>query len=125
MEAAQTDNPKMIFQQNTGGKMRAFSRVPDISTDDIDSFAPFPSDDGDYGLMFVLTKPAKRRIEATTRVATGRYIVAKLNGRIVDAVKIDQPVEDGRLVIWKGATLADIAVLEESYPRIGQKKKKK
>lgn len=125
MEASPTDNPKMIFQQNAAGKMRVFSRVPDISTDDIASFAPFPSDEGDYGLMFVLKPPAKRRIEATTRIAQGRYIVSKLNGRVVDAVKIEQPVEDGKLVIWKGATLADIAALEQSFPRIGQEKKKK
>lgn len=128
MEAALSDNPKMIFRQQAAGEMRAFSRVPDIGSKDIRSFTSFPSEDGDYGLLFLLNEPAQRRLAATTNVGQGRFLCAMLNGRVVDAVKIDKPVEDGKLVIWKGATIADIAALDESYPRIGQegnKNKKK
>lgn len=128
METDPTDNPKMIFQQAAGGKMRVFSRTPDIGSKDILSFAPFPSEDGDYGLVFVLKEHAAKRLQAVTNAAQGRFLVAMLNGRIVDGVQIDKPVEDGKLVIWKGATMADITVLDESFPRIGQegqKKKKK
>jgi hypothetical protein len=125
LEGDATDNPKMIFQQATGGRMRTFSRTPEVNSKDIRSFAPFPSDAGDYGVMFVLKSSAAKRLAAVTNAAQGRFLVARLNGRIVDGVQIDKSVEDGKLVIWKGATMADIALLDESFPRIGQEGKKK
>ncbi len=80
------------------------------------------------GTRIQLKEHAARRLEATTNMGQGRFMVSRLNGRVVDGVKIDKPVVDGKMVIWKGVTLADIAVLDESYPRIGkegEKKKKK
>lgn len=128
LETDATDNPRMIFQQAAGGKMRTFSRVPEVSSKDVLSFAPFPADDGSYGILFSLKDHAAKRLAAVTNMGQGRFLISQLNGRTVDGVLIDKPVEDGKLVIWKGGTLADIAVLDESYPRIGQegqKKKKK
>lgn len=125
MEGDPTDNPKMIFQQQAGGRMRVFSRTPDVASKDIMSFAPFPSDAGDYGIMVVLKEHAARRVSALTNASQGRFLISRLNGRVVDGVLIEKPVEDGKLVIWKGATLQDIALLDESFPRIGQEGKKK
>jgi hypothetical protein len=125
LETDPTDNPKMTFQQAAGGRMRTFSRVPEVSSKDVLSFAPFPADDGSYGVLFSLKGHAAQRLAAVTNMGQGRFLIAQLNGRTVDGVLIDKPVEDGKLVIWKGATLADIAVLDESYPRIGQEGKKK
>jgi hypothetical protein len=125
LETDATDNPRMIFQQAAGGKMRTFTRVPEVSTKDILSFAPFPADDGSYGILFSLKDHAAKRLAAVTNMGQGRYLLAQLNGRVADGVLIDKPVEDGKLVIWKGGTLADIAILDESYPRIGQEGKKK
>jgi hypothetical protein len=128
LETEATDNPRMIFQQAAGGKMRTFTRVPEVSSKDILSFAPFPADDGSYGILIQLKNHAGQRLDAVTNMGQGRYLLSLLNGRVVDGVLIDKPVRDGKLVIWKGATLADITILDESYPRIGQegqKKKKK
>ena len=36
------ENPKMIFQQEVGGKPRFFRRMPEIGTKDVMSFSPFP-----------------------------------------------------------------------------------
>lgn len=124
-ESDATDNPKMIFQQAAGGKMRFFGRTPDVNSKDIAAFAPFPSDDGGYGVLFVLKEHAGKRLAALTNANQGRFILSILNGRVVDGVQIDKPVEDGKLVVWKGVTLADIALLDESLPRVGQDPKKK
>lgn len=125
LETDPTDNPKMTFQQAAGGKMRTFSRVPEVSSKDILSFAPFPADDGSYGILFTLKGHAAERLAAVTNMGQGRFLISQLNGRTVDGVLVDKPVADGKLVVWKGCTLADIAILDESYSRIGQEGKKK
>lgn len=127
METEGTDNPKMIFGQMAYGKVRYFRRMPEITTKDVDSFSPFPSDAGgdDYGIVFILKDNAAKRLAAITNVNSGRWMLAQINGRVVDGVLIDKQVDDGRLVIWKGATLADIAIFDESLPRVGQEGKKK
>lgn len=125
LETDPGENPRMVFEQLTAGKTRTFRRSPEVSARDVVSFTPFPAETGDYGVVFVLNGVAAKRIESLTGAAQGRFMVSQLNGRVVDGVLIDKPVEDGRMVIWKGVTVADIAVLDESFPRTGQEKKKK
>ncbi len=126
METDPTDNPKMTFEQLTVGKTRTFRRVPEVSTKDIASFVPFPSGDGgDYGVLFILKENAAKRLSAVTNMNQGRYMVSQLNGRVVDGVLISKPVEDGQLVIWKSVTIADIKLLDDSFPRAGEEGKRK
>lgn len=126
IETADTDNPKMIFSQMAFGKMRSFMRSPYISLADVASFAPFPSDDGqDYGLVLQLKPNAITRLAALTNANQGRWMIVQVNGRVVDGVQIDKQIDDGRMVIWKGVTLQDIAILDEGLPRTGQNGKKK
>jgi hypothetical protein len=126
METEANDNPKMIFPQLANGKTRYFRRLPEVSTKDILEFSPFPSDIGEgYGIVFKLKGEAANRLAAVTNVNQGRWMITQLNGRIVDGVLIDKQVNDGFIVIWKGATLADIALFDDSLPRIGDDGKKK
>jgi len=125
METQATDNPKMIFPQAANGQTRYFLRNPEISTKDAVSFSPFPSDAGDFGIVFKLKENAARRLAAITNANQGRWMAAMLNGRVVDGVLIDKQVDDGVAVVWKGATLADIAASDESLPRVGQEGRKK
>lgn len=128
METESSDNPKMIFPQEVSGQTRYFRRVPEINTKDVISFSPFPSEaGGDFGVVFKLKDNAARRLSAVTAANQGRWLVTMINGRVVDGVIIDKQVDDGVVVAWKGLTLADIAVLDDSLPRIGEEggKKKK
>jgi hypothetical protein len=127
METEGTDNPKMIFSQLAAGKERFFRRMPEIMIKDVVSFTPFPSEDGpgDYGMVFLLKENAAKRLAAITNVNQGKWMIAQVNGRVVDGVMIDKQVDDGRLVIWKGVTLGDIALFDEQLPRIGQEGQKK
>jgi hypothetical protein len=123
------DNPKMIFQQEIGGSTRYFRRAPEVSTKDIIAFSPFPSEGGgDFGVVFKLKDNAARRLSAVTSSNQGRWMITMINGRAVDGVLIDKQIDDGIIVVWKGVTMADIAVCDESMLRIGQdgrKNKKK
>lgn len=125
IETEGADNPKMIFPHFVSGRERYFRRIPEVSSRDLLAFSPFPADDGaSYGVVFQLKGPATRRYAAVTNMSTGRWLLAQSNGRVVDAVLIDKPVEDGMIVVWKGITLEEIAEFDKLMPRIGQAKKK-
>jgi hypothetical protein len=127
METESTDNPKMTFQQLANGKVRTFRRMPEVTTKDVVAFTPFPAEGGgdNYGMVFQLKDNAAKRLASITNINQGRWMITQANGRIVDGVMIDKQVDDGRLVIWKGISLADIELFDESIPRIGQDKPKK
>ncbi|MFT4176636.1 MAG: hypothetical protein QM627_08250 [Luteolibacter sp.] len=126
METEESDNPKMIFSYEVAGKKRFFRRLPEVSLRDVTSFSPFPSDDGaSYGLVFRLKPNAGNRLNAITSVNQGKWLVASVNGRFVDAVLIDKPVTDGLIVVWQGVSLPEIQLLDQTLPRFGEKKPKK
>jgi hypothetical protein len=124
METESTDNPKMIFQQLANGKVRTFRRMPEVTTKDVQGFTPFPSEGGgdNYGMVIQLRDNAAKRLASITNINQGRWMITQANGRIVDGVLIDKQIDDGRLVIWKGLTLADIDFFDKTIPRIGQVK---
>jgi hypothetical protein len=129
IETQPEDNPKMIFSQPVNGKVRYFRRTPEISGKDIESFGTFAAEDPTtYGVALHLKNGGRMRLAAVTAANPGLYLLAMVNGRVVDFVLIDRQVEDGCLVIWKGVTLAEIKEFDRSFPRIGagkdQKKKK-
>lgn len=125
METEETGNPKMIFEQNVGGKKRFFQRTPDFSTKDIIAFSPFLADNQtDFGVVFQLRPSAASRLENITAANQGRMLLATCNGRVVDVVEIDKPVKDGFLVIWNGVQDAEIKEYDKLAPRIGKEKKK-
>ena len=126
LETEATDNPKMIFPQLANGQTRYFRRLPEISLKDIAFFNPFPSTVGeDYGLVFRLKPSAANRLAAITAANQGRWMIAQINGRVVDGVMIDQQITDGVIVIWKGVNLADIGLLDKELKRAGADPKKK
>ena len=127
METDVSDNPKMIFPQLANGQTRYFRRMPDVSLKDMASFNPFPSEFGgdDYGIVFRLKPNAVNRFAALTNANQGRWMISQVNGRVADGFLIDRQVSDGVVVIWKGVTLADIALFDAQLPRTGEEGKKK
>lgn len=128
METDGNDNPKMVFPEKTvNGKPAFFRRMPEFSNKDVAAFVPFPSSTGgdDYGIVVLLKDNAAKRLMAVSNANQKRWMVAQVNGRFVDGVMIDKQIDDGKLVIWKGITLADIKLLEGSFTRAGQDAKKK
>ena len=127
IETEHAENPKMVFPVQTGGKTRYFRRMPELGMRDVAAFRPFPGDDdaATYGIVFQLRKAAGRRLSSITSANQGRMLLAMTNGRPVDMVEIDQPVDDGFIVIWKGITEADIRLYDDAVPRIGEDTNKK
>lgn len=124
VETDANDNPKMIIPYELLGKERYFRRMPEISSKDFVAFNPFPSDDqASYGVLFQLKDGSGKRLTAVTTANQGKWLICQAFGRVVDAVIIDQPVNDRAIVIWKGLTLEEIRELDKVLPRIGEKKK--
>jgi hypothetical protein len=125
MQTEAGDDPKMVFTQLTNGKMLYFRRVPEFSLVNMVAFAPFPADIGeDYGIAFKVKGNLIGRLAAISNANQGKWMVSQINGRVVGGVMIDKQIDDGVLVIWKGVTLAEIALLDAALPRIGAKEKK-
>ena len=123
METESTDDPKMMFRQEINGQTRYFKRTPEISHKDIVAFSPFPSDvTEEYGVVFKLKGSATNRLAVFTNLNQGRWMVIQVNGRMVDSLIIDRPVNDGLVVVWKGIKLSDMEIFDKSMPRIGEKK---
>ncbi len=123
IETEATDNPKMIFPHQMFGQQRYFRRIPEISAKDLVAYTPFPADDqASYGAVFQLKGTARRRLAAVTTTNIGRWLVCQAFGRIVDGVLIDEPVDDGVIVIWRGLSLEEIRELDKSIDRVGEKK---
>ena len=123
LETNPGDNPNMVFTQFVAGQERVFRRVPEIGPTDLESFNPFPSQDGEgYGVLLRLKRGATNRLSGVTAANMGRWMIARVNGRIVDGVLIDQQITDGEMVIWKGLALAEVKQLDKTLPRIGERK---
>lgn len=113
-------DPKRVFSQNDDGTERFFTRSPEISMKDIVAFRPFPSGDGDqFGVVLQLNEAAKRRLNAISVANRGKFLLAQANGRVVDGVIIDKPVDDGMIVIWKGLIDQDVKLFDKALPRFG------
>ena len=121
MQGSQTDGPKMSLPQNVAGTNVYFRLSPEISHNDIESFRPFPAEDGtSYGVLFKLSRTGAQRLSSVTNANQGRLMMARLNGRPIDVVTIDRPITDGVIVIWQGVTVGEIAAADRTMPRIGQ-----
>ncbi len=115
----------MTFTREIGGKKRWFQRSAELITKDITAFAPFPAEDPTtYGAVFKLSRRGSNRLAAMTAANKGRWVLATINGRVVDGVIIDRQVTDGMIVIWQGITLGEVKAFDKQRPRIAETEKK-
>ena len=120
VQGDQSDGAKMVFPLQMGNKKRFFKKSPITFTKEILSLKHFITDDGTYGAAFAFEKAAAGRIAALTTSNQDKWLVAMLNGRAVDAVFIDRPVRDGKLVIWQGIQQVEIVRFEYAMPITGE-----
>ena len=123
LQGHQSDGPKMVFPLPMGNKKRFFRKSPVTFNKEIVSLKHFITEDGTYGATFSFNKAAAGRIAAITTSNQDKWLVAMLNGRPVDAVYIDKPVGDGRLVIWRGIKQVEIIRFEYAMPLTGETSK--
>jgi len=124
LEGSASEAPKFARKIKTLAGDGYYRHVPEVSTKDIVAFSPFPADDNKtYGLVFKLNTQGTRRLQATTTLHRDKLLLALVNGKAHGIVRIDKPVTDGMLVIWKGVRLDDLRLYDKILPRIGEDEK--
>lgn len=121
LEGHAAEAPKFARKVKTLAGEGYFRKVPEVSSQDIIAFSPFPADDKKtYGIVFKLNTKATRRLQASTTMNQGKLLLALVNGQALGVVRIDKPVKDGMLVIWSGVKLEEIKLYDQVAPRIGE-----
>jgi hypothetical protein len=98
-----------------------------ISEGDIRSYEPFAAiqKDGTFGVYFQLDDHGRNIISQYTMSKKGTYVLAFIGGRHVIDLYVDRGVNDGILTIPRGLSPAEIAALDQAFPRMGQEGQKR
>ena len=124
-EATGVEGKKFAVPVETQLGKRFIQKVPSISTKDIIAYYPFvsPHPDGQYGVSLQLNSVAAKRLSMLAAQNKGRYIVANINGKVVDMLFIDKQVDGRVITIWRGIDPNFLAYVNPIMPKIGEKKK--
>lgn len=121
VEASQGDNPKFIVPAKLGSEHRQyfFQKVPAFNDRDIAWFYPFLSQDGvSYGAAFKLKEPAAVELKNVTLNNQGRLLGLRCADAPLQAVLIDQPLNDGIIVVWEGLQQRHLQDFKKKFPHV-------
>jgi len=100
----------------------SISKIADISENDIVAVFPFPAEDGSMGCAFKLDNHGRISLASLSQEYRGSLLIGFVNARPVTAMLIDRKVFDGILTIPRGLTPNEIALIQKTFPTLGQKK---
>ena len=113
---------KFTFTAMVGEPPRhfAFNNSPHFDIGDFVAFQPFRAQDGSgtYGATFQMDESGTRRLMTISQAKTGQYLCTKVNGQVVDMLRIDTRIDDGRIVVWSGIPENVIEDLRIIFPLI-------
>ncbi len=105
------------------------ARVPVFSEKQIKAIYPFPADDGTWGCFFQLDDQGRIRLESVSseqlHTALVLFIGTKTGQHQVIDMLIDKPITSGTITIPRGMTEAEVFVMKQQFPVIGEEKGKK
>lgn len=119
VQGSTTDMPRDIIQFPYQGRQFIFKKIPEFSQRAIAGFQAFPSEDGTgNGLVLKLDTHGRNQLDTVTRTHQGELLLTIVNGVPVDIIQIDQPVADGRFVVWRGVSDETVAQMEKRLAHI-------
>lgn len=124
LQSAPEPGKKMTFKWQTALGPMHFRRTSEFKTTDIIGHRPFPSPhvDTEYGMVFKFNKDAQKRLQHMTTVNNGKYLIVFINGTPMDMLKIDKPVSDGIICVWRGLLPSHVHLADSLAPRLGEDK---
>ena len=105
------------------GKNIVIEKTPTISEFDVIAFRPYPTADGNYGVMFLLNDHGRLALDTLSVERRGTFLYVFVNGRPAAELQIDRRVSDGKLYVASGLTAADLELMKKDWPLIGARKK--
>lgn len=105
LEGDEADTEKFVTPVKLGSEHRQyfFRKMPSFSDKDIAWFYPFVAEDGQsYGAAFRLIDHKAQELAGITVANQGRLMGTRVLDAPLRAVIIDQPINDGVIVIWSG-----------------------
>lgn len=121
LQGEEGEGKKIAVPEMVAGRQVFFRLAPEISHNNVAAFRPFPAEDGySYGIVLQMNDVGRQRLASVTNANKGALLLARLNGRPLDVLKIDQGINDGFIVIWQGVTAQEIAMADSMMPRIGE-----
>lgn len=104
-------------------------RVPSIHEKQIKAVYPFRASDDTWGCAFQLDNSGRLALEVLSTERRGTslvgYIGTKTGVHQVVELLIDRPIRDGIISIPSGLTELEVGALTQTWPVLGQAKKKK
>jgi hypothetical protein len=105
------------------------ARVPAFSEKQIRAIYPFEAADGTWGCYFQLDDQGRIRLETMSseqmHTALVLFIGTKLGQHQVVDMLIDKIISTGAITVPRGMTAAEVVVLKEQFPVIGEEKNKR
>ena len=125
LEGSQSDGAKMVQPIKLGNppQIHFFRRAPEMSKRHIKGFYPFPANDGSgFGVAFKLNQSGSEALKVISTVYQGSKLMTVIDSEPVDFIVMNQPINDGYVVVWGGLTKSDLAKFEAEFRRIQPEK---
>ncbi len=125
LEANKMEGRKLSIPAKTPMGTKYIQKSPTFSTTDFIAYYPFPSPhaDGKYGVSLQLRKTAAQRLKMLSAANKGKYIVANINGVVVDMIYVDKQVDGRVITVWRGLDEKILSIINPLLPKIGEKPK--
>lgn len=125
LEASSLEGKKLSIPAKTSMGTKYIQKSPSFSTKDFIAYYPFvsPHEGEKYGVTLQLKKTAAARLKSISAANKGKYIIANLNGEVVDMIYVDKMVDGRVITIWRGVDPKFLALVNPLLPKIGEKPK--
>ncbi len=125
VETTGLSSKELTFRQDTSLGPKDFEKVPLLQTTDFIAANPFasPDDKNSYGVIFQMKPVVANRFQHLSNLHRGKYLIAMVNGRVIDLIRINQTNPDDKICIWRNVNLHEVHALNAIVPKIGEEEK--
>jgi len=122
LEATDIKNKELAIETDTPLGKRFIQKSPAFVTSNFVAYYPFlsPHEGELYGVSLQLNQKAATRLKAVSVENKGQYIVANVNGKVVDMIFIDKEVDGRVITIWRGIDPQILKLVNPILPQIGE-----
>ncbi len=120
VQTEEIEHPREVMKLPIGGQQMTFKKAPEFSQRSISGFEPFPDEKepGFYGVVLQLDTKGRNALDIASRTYHGNVIMTMVNALPIDMVELDQPITDGKFIIWRGLSQKTIDEMDKFYPRL-------